>query len=129
LMRYWGARRMTSRMLVIFGLFWAVFVVGGHWSEPAALLVELLVVVPFFILAWSSHRFPRATGTVLLALAAAGFWFFFDLGRAFVTRPTQLLTFVLLLGPLIACAAALLGEGVGEPGEVGEPESAGPASG
>jgi hypothetical protein len=129
LMRYWGARRMTSRMLVIFGLFWAAFVVGGHWSEPAALLVEALVVMPFFALAWSAHRFPRTTGALLLALAAVGFWFFFDLGRAFVTRPTQLLTFVLLLGALIACGAALLGERVDEFDEgEGEPESAGPAS-
>jgi hypothetical protein len=86
------------------------------------------VVMPFFVLAWLAPRFPRATGTLLVALAAAGFWFFFDLGRAFVTRPTQLLTFVLLLGPLIACGAALLGEGVDELGEGGEPESAGPAS-
>jgi hypothetical protein len=128
LMRYWGARRMTSRLLVIFGLFWAAFVVGGHWSEPAALLVELLVVMPFFVLAWLAPRFPRATGTLLVALAAAGFWFFFDLGRAFVTRPTQLLTFVLLLAPWIACGAALMVASAGEVDEGEEPESAGPAS-
>jgi hypothetical protein len=129
LLRYWGARKMTSRLLVIFGLFWAAFVVGGHWTEPAALLMESLVVVPFFLLAWSAGRFPRATGTILLVLAAAGFWFFFDLGRAFGTRPTQMLTFVLLLAPLIACGAALLGEEAGAVDAGGEPEPAGPVSG
>jgi hypothetical protein len=128
LLKYWGARRTTSRLLVTFGLFWAAFVVGGHWREPAALLAESLVVIPFFVLAWSAQRFPRATGTVLLALAAAGFWFFFDLGRAFGSRPAQLLTFVLLLAPLIACGVALLSEEADELDEGAEPESAGPAS-
>jgi hypothetical protein len=118
---------MTSRLLIVFGLFWAAFVVGGHWQEPAALLMESLVVLPFFVFAWSAHRFPRATGTALLALAAVGFWFFFDL-RAFVSQPAQLLTFVLLLAPLIACGAALMGDGVGEFDEDDAPVPAGPAS-
>jgi hypothetical protein len=128
LLRYWGARRMTSRLLVIFGLFWAAFVVGGHWQEPAALLMESLVVIPFFVLAWSAHRFPRATGAVLLTLAATGFWFFFDLGRAFAGQPARLLTFVLLLAPLIACGVALTGAGGDEPDEGEEQEAAAPAS-
>jgi hypothetical protein len=129
LLRYWGPRKMTSRLLVIIGLFWVAFIVGGHWTEKAALLMESLVVVPFFVLAWSARRFPRATGALLLVLAAAGFWFFFDLGRAFATRPTQVLTFVLLLAPLMACGAALLGAESGELDEGGEPEPAGPPSG
>jgi hypothetical protein len=128
LLRYWGARRMTSRLLVIFGLFWAAFVVGGHWREPAALLMESLVVIPFFVLAWSAPRFPRATGAVLLTLAAAGFWLFFDLGRVFGSQPARLLTFVLLLAPLIACGVALMSAGAGELDEDDEPESAAPAS-
>jgi hypothetical protein len=128
LLRYWGARRMTSRLLIVFGLFWAAFVVGGHWEEPAAVLMESLIVLPFFVFAWSAHRFPRATGTALLALAAVGFWFFFDLGRAFASQPAQLLTFVLLLAPLIACGAALMGDAVGEFDEDDAPVPAGPAS-
>jgi hypothetical protein len=129
LLRYWGARKMTSRLLVVFGLFWAAFVVGSHWTDPAALLMESLVVVPFFLLAWSARRFPRATGITLLVLAAVGFWFFFDTGRTFGTRPTQLLTFVLLLAPLIACGVALVGKDAGALEEGGEPEPAGPVSG
>jgi dipeptide/tripeptide permease len=128
-LRYWGARKMTSRLLVIFGLFWAAFVVGGHWTDPAALLMGSLVVMPFFLLAWSARRFPRATGIILLVLAAVGFWSFFDVGRAFGTRPTQLLTFALLLAPLIACGVALLGEEAGALDEGRGPEPAGPASG
>jgi hypothetical protein len=123
--RYWGAGRMASRLLVVSGLFWMAFVVGSHVREPAALLVESLVIVPFFLLAWSARRFPRATGSILLALSVVGFWFFFDLGRAFLTRPTQVLTFVLLLAPLAACGAALLVEEAGEYGEEGEPDTVG----
>jgi dipeptide/tripeptide permease len=128
LLRYWGARRMTSRLLVVFGLFWAAFVVGGHWRDPTALLMESLVVIPFFVLAWSAHRFPRATGSVLLTLAATGFWFFFDLGRAFGSEPARLLTFVLLLAPLIACGVVLMGAGGDQLDEGDEQESAAPVS-
>jgi hypothetical protein len=110
LLGYWGARRMTARILVVFGLFWAIFAVGGHWNEPAGWLIGFPVLAPYLALAWAAGRFPRATGAALLSLSALGFWFFFDLGRAFVDTPSQIVTFVLLLAPLIGCGVALLRE-------------------
>ncbi|MFQ5690717.1 MAG: hypothetical protein ACE5HQ_10645 [Gemmatimonadota bacterium] len=125
LLSYWGARKTASRVLLAFGAFWALFVVGGHLNDPVALLMESLVVAPFFILAWTAGRWPRATGAALLVLSAVAFGFLFDMGRVFIARPGQVLTFVLLLIPMIACGIALLRErhGVGQdtdgPGEAG----------
>ncbi len=33
-LRYWGARKTASRVLIVFGSFWAVFVIANVLSEP-----------------------------------------------------------------------------------------------
>jgi len=114
LLAYWGARKTASRVLVAFGAFWGIFVLG-HLGEPVALIMEaLFFVAPFFLLAWAAGRWPRAAGALLLAIAAFIFWRVFDLGRQFVDWPSQVLTFTLLLVPMLACGIALLREGAGD---------------
>jgi hypothetical protein len=112
LLTYWGARRAVSRILLVFGSFWLVFVGFSHPTEPATLLLEARLAVPFFVLAWTARRWPRATG-VLLVLMALYVFFAFDLYESFTTRmnawPVLLTTFL----PLAACGLTLLGVGVG----------------
>ena len=112
LMAYWGARRTTSRVLAAFGAFWVLFVTADVVSEPSLVgaLMALAVVAPYFVLAWTAQRWPRATGIALLAISAVAFGLFFDFGRSFVGWPTQIMTFVILLVPMIACGIALLTE-------------------
>ncbi len=99
-------------MLAVLGTYWAVFVVGTHLSDPVSLLMEsAFVVAPFFLLAWTAGRWPRVTGALLLAVGMIVFWWVFDLGRQFVEWPSQVLTFVLLLVPMVACGLALIREG------------------
>ncbi|MFQ5891077.1 MAG: hypothetical protein ACE5JR_13705 [Gemmatimonadota bacterium] len=116
LLAYWGARRTASRVLIVFGSFWAVFVIASIIGEaditgdPAEFMLGVLMgfvfVAPFFVLAWTAGRWPGRTGAMLLAVAA-----FFSL----ITAPkgglrwsTVLLTDALLLVPLISCGIALL---------------------
>ena len=110
LLAYWGAARTTARVLMAYGAFWALFASADLVSEPSfpGALMALAVVAPYFVLAWTAGRWPRATGVLLLAISAAAFGWIFDFGRAFMGRPSQLLTFVVLLVPMIACGIALL---------------------
>jgi len=120
LLAYWGARKTASRVLIVFGSFWAVFVIGslvGEMREPGPMqlvgvLMGFVFVAPFFILAFTAGRWPRLTGAVLLAVSA---------GFLLLTAPTWqarslnwsaiLLTAALLLVPLIASGIALLRNG------------------
>jgi hypothetical protein len=108
--RFWDARKAAFRILVGFGTFWLLFVVLSHGAEPWSLAMEALVVpVPFFALAFLSRRFPRASGAILLALVAAGAWFF----GVFRHRPdgrylAALSVVLLLLLPLALVAVGLL---------------------
>lgn len=108
--RFWDARRAAFRILVGFGTFWLLFVLLSHGNEPAALAMEALVVpVPFFLLAWLSRRFPRASGAALLLLVGAGAWFFGVFrhrpdGRYLVVLPVVLF----LLLPLACAGVGLL---------------------
>ncbi|MFQ5571893.1 MAG: hypothetical protein ACE5G0_19615 [Rhodothermales bacterium] len=118
LLAYWGAQKTTSRVLITFGSFWAVFVIASFIGEDApsnpveillGSLMGLLVVSPFFGLAWTAGRWPRATGTALLAVSAL----FFVLvsvpaGSRALALSSLLLTATLLIIPLIACGIALL---------------------
>jgi hypothetical protein len=107
LVSFWGARRAVSRILVAFGTFWLVFVVLSHITEPIALLIELVVAAPFFVLAWTAGRWPRATGAVLVVVALFAF-FAFDMYEAFTERSGAGVVIVLLFLPLVACGIALL---------------------
>ena len=53
LLTYWGARRTTTVVLLIFGSFWLVFGVATIISEATRAV----------------HRWPRITGRVLVAVA------------------------------------------------------------
>jgi hypothetical protein len=108
--RFWDAQRAAFRVLVGFGTFWLLFVLLSHAAEPAALAMEALVVpVPFFVLAFLSRRYPRASGAVLLVLVGAGAWFFGVFrprpdGRYLVVLPVVLF----LLLPLACAGVGLL---------------------
>ena len=110
LLAYWGAPKTTARVLMVYGAFWAVFVVADVVSAPSALgaLMASAFVAPFFLLAWTSGRWPRLTGIVLLAISVIAFGRLFGFGRDFMERPSQILTFVLLIVPMISCGIALL---------------------
>lgn len=112
LLAYWGAAKTTARVLLTFGAFWLLFVVGDFVAEPSArgALASLSVVAPYFVLAWTAGRWPRSTGIVLLGLSVIAFGVFFDFGRQFIEWPSQVNTFVILLVPTISCGIALLVE-------------------
>ncbi len=119
LLAYWGAQKTATRVLSVFGSFWAVFFLAHvvealKGTEPLQLIgviVGLVLVGPYFILAWTAQRWPRATGGVLLAVSVL---FAVIFGPAWwgdsLPLPTVLVTATLLLLPLVACGLALLRE-------------------
>ena len=120
LLAYWGARKTASRVLTVFGSFWAVFflahVVGAlSGPEPLQLVGVLLgfvLVAPFFVLAWTAARWPRRTGAVLLVVTALFLVIFGPTWAAgSLQLPSVLVTATLLLVPLVASGIALLREG------------------
>jgi len=120
LMAYWGARKTASRVLIVFGSFWAVFflahVVGALRGPEALQLVGVLMgfvlVAPFFVLAWTVGRWPRRTGAALLAVSAL-FLVIFVPGwvSGSLQLPSVLVTAALLVVPVVASGIALLREG------------------
>jgi hypothetical protein len=110
-LEFWGPQRAASRTLVVFGSFWLMFVVLSHIQEPAGLLMESLVVLPFFALAWLVRRWPRVGGVLLLGVAV-GTTILFRFFRIQDVAPDDLLakvlTFVLFEVPLLASGLALL---------------------
>ena len=120
LLRYWGAKKTAFRVLIVYGSFWAVFVIAAIIGEPPstpleamlAMFMGLVVVAPFFVLARTAGRRPRGTGAVLLVVAA---FFFVLTSPTWLARSMEssamLLTSVLLLVPLIASGLALLRKG------------------
>lgn len=104
---FWGASRAVSRILLIFGSFWLAFNVLGHITDPLMMLMQSLVALPFFLLAFTARRWPRATGMALVVVAALAF-VQFDLYDAFSEKPGQGFVLVLLFLPLIGGGVALL---------------------
>ena len=122
LLTYWGARRTTTVVLSIFGSFWLLFAVatiiseaiaGTSSSDPSTILLgvfaSISIIGPFFVGAWAVHRWPRATGGVLIAVAGLFILNFGPWGMD--DWSTQLLTLTLLALPLLACGIALMLEG------------------
>jgi hypothetical protein len=107
----WGAQRAASRTLIVFGSFWLMFVVLSHLEKPGSLLMESLVVLPFFLLAWLVRRWPRVGGLLLLGVAVGTsiLFRFFKLEDASTDLLlTKALTFTLFEVPLLASGLALL---------------------
>ncbi len=109
---YWGPRRTVSRILLIFGSVWLLFnVIGNIEHGGVALVMQSLLAVPFFLLAWVALRWPRVAGVFLL-LVAAFFFYFFGLYEVFGSDPMakgRILVIVLFLGPLATSGVMLLG--------------------
>jgi len=89
-------------------VFTVVSNLGQEWTGWAALLLHPLIALPFFGLAWLSRRWPRVAGLLLLALAVFFFRFFELFDRDSLARIDDGITFILLLGPLLAAGVALL---------------------
>lgn len=102
---YWGAQKAAFRVLFTFGLFWLAFAVLSHGLSP-----ELLIPLPFFVLAFSGLRWPRVTGGVLTGLAVFAF-VFFDVARVLSGNHGALLVLLVLVLPLLFTGIALLAEG------------------
>jgi hypothetical protein len=105
LVSFWGARGATFRVLIAFGFFWLAFVVLSH--SGLEMLIESAVALPFFLLAFTSRRWPRTSGVVLLLVAAIAFWFF-GLAKGFRGDPGALMVIVAFVLPLGAMGVALL---------------------
>lgn len=119
LLAYWGARKTASRILTVFGSFWAVFVLAHFvgqppWQEPggwAGVLVGVVLLGSFFGLAWMAGRRPRLTGRLLLAVSALFSLIVIPTWAARSLNLSAILfTATLLLVPLIASGIALLRE-------------------
>jgi hypothetical protein len=110
LLSYWGPQKTAIRILIIFGSAWFLFVAISHISEPTHLGMEMLVVVPFFTLAYVARRWPRIAGVFLIA-AAGFFFYFFGLYEIFGDKPLEKgrgTVLILFMGPLLASGIALL---------------------
>jgi len=113
---FWGAPKTASRILRTFGAFWAAFVIlslvgeAGEGQNIGQLLLGILtgtaIVSPFFILAWTANRWPATTGKILLVVALALFILLFPRGN--LSWATTLMTYTLLLVPMVGSAIALL---------------------
>ncbi len=120
LLAYWGAQKTASRLLIVFGSFWLIFVIASIVGESGntaefvlGVLMGFVVVAPFFVLAWTAGRWPRGTGVALLAVSAL---FLVIFGPRWTSGPLQLptvlVTATLLLLPLVASGFALFRTGL-----------------
>jgi hypothetical protein len=117
LLAYWGAPKTASRVLIVFGSFWAVFflahivgaLIGPEPLQLSGVLFGIVLVGPFFTLAWTAVRWPRPTGAVLLGVAVV---LLVIVGPTWASDslqlPSVLVTATLLLVPLVASGIALV---------------------
>lgn len=112
LLAYWGPQKTAARILIGFGCALLAFTiasnVGSEWSGWPALLLHPLLTLPFFAMAWLSRRMPRISGAVLLASSVFFVLFFGMFQRDHIGLISEGVTFVLFIGPLLACGIALL---------------------
>lgn len=115
LFAYWGVQTAAFRILLGFGGAWLLFAIlsntGSEWTGWTALLLHPLLAAPFFALAWASRRWPRVAGATLLILAAFFVQFLGFFRRDNLALINQAVTFVLFVGPLLACGLALVTRG------------------
>jgi hypothetical protein len=111
LLSYWGARKSATRILISFGIVWLIFNVISNIGLSLALIMQSLLAVPFFALAFVARRWRRVGG-ILLILASAFFFHFFKMFRTpNLQIATQVMVFVLFIGPLLSSGIALLRAG------------------
>lgn len=109
LFTYWGPRRSAFSILLLFGTAWAVFNIWSNLFDPVAMLMQLLVTtVPFFALAFTSRRWPRVTGLVLVTVSVALLYYYFS-GFPNLRLLVKGMTAVLFVGPLLTSGFALMG--------------------
>ncbi|NQV30412.1 MAG: hypothetical protein HQ508_05955 [Candidatus Marinimicrobia bacterium] len=110
LLSYWGPQKTVNRVLNVFGVVWLIFNVVGHLYDPMALVMQSLLALPFFLLAYVAKRWPRLAG-VLLMLAACFFFYIFHLYEIFGSNPFEKgrgMVIVLFIGPLLTSGIILL---------------------
>ncbi len=110
LLGYWGPKRTARTILITFGIFWLLFNVVGNLNSLSALVMQCLLAVPFFALAFAARRWPKVAGVLLIA-ASGFFFYFFGLYRIFGNEPLARgrgFVIVLFIGPLFASGVALL---------------------
>ena len=110
---FWGAQRAATRILVSFGVLWLVFAGLSVAGDPPEMmgrgaLMTLLIVGPFFALAWTCRRWPRITGILVIACAIAAF-VLFRLQRILSNDPSALLVALTFALPLLVVGVALVG--------------------
>ena len=111
LLAYWGAQKMATRILLIFGTSWFVFAVLSASEDPSLVgyLMSVAVTAPFFGMAWVARRWPRVAGIALIGFAAF-FVYFFGLYEVF-TDPFgkgRSMVIIFFMGPLLTAGIALL---------------------
>jgi hypothetical protein len=112
LLSYWGPRKTAARILTAVGVFWLALMIVNNlrpeWSGWSALLVQSLPAVPLFVLAWTSPRWPRATGVGLLALSLFTLVLLAEPSQNNTGPIEQAIKVLLFFGPLLACGVSLL---------------------
>jgi hypothetical protein len=105
----WGAVRASQRILIAFGCVWLLFnIMGNVESGGVALLMQSLLAVPFFAMAWLCGRWPRVAATILIAASVFFYFFFGGINRDNFDIVTTAVTFLLFIGPLLASGIALM---------------------
>jgi MFS family permease len=128
LLSFWGAVRGACTLLYILGTAWLLFLLasnlGSEWSGFVGLVMQLLIAVPFFALAVAARFYPRVAGALLLLVAVGFLQFFGFFQRDNLSSITQLITGILLVGPLIGAGLALLASRSSD--QDAEPKGVGP---
>jgi len=110
LLSFWGVQKTVTRVLYTFGIVWLLFNILANFPDPVGMLMQSLLVVPFFTLALMAGRWPRITG-VLLVVTAAVFFYFFGMFDALISNPFtkgSAEVFVLFIAPLFICGLLMV---------------------
>jgi len=110
LLSYWGLQKTISRILYSFGTIWLVFSILANLEQPVGMLMQSLLVIPFFLLSYMSKKWPKISGGLLIA---ASIFFFYYLGLYEIFGPNPLEkgrgeVIILFVSPLLVCGVLLL---------------------